>query len=222
MRIVKQYRSDTFFSETEKEQIAQAVKVAEAHTSGEIATMIVDESDRYREAELSGSLFLAASLALAVAAVTHHVTIWSYLPMVVLLYFPSRMLFRKFPAMKLPFAGKVRISEAVRIRAVRAFYEKGLYRTSHGTGILIFMSLLEHKVWILGDRGINERIAPASWQEMAEELARGIAAGKGCNALSGVILRCGTELSRHFPRQPDDINELRDQLLTEGGSNSKR
>jgi putative membrane protein len=82
------------------------------------------------------------------------------------------------------------------------------------------MSLLERKVWILGDRGINERIDPSSWGEMAGELAKGLAAGNGCDALCSVIIRCGSELSRHFPRQPDDTNELGDQLLTEGGSNS--
>lgn len=220
--MVRQQRSETFFSKHEQERIAQAVHSAEANTSGEIATMIVDESDRYREAELAGSLFLAALLALSITAVTHHVTIWSYLPMVVLLYLPILTLFRKFPAMKLPFAGKGRIEEAVRIRAVRAFYEKGLYRTRHETGILIFMSLLEHKVWILGDRGINDRIEPESWQDMAKELAGGIATGKGCDALCSVIARCGSELSRHFPRQPDDTNELRDQLLTERGASNER
>lgn len=212
---MKKYSSETFFSEAEQERIRQAVLNAEAITSGEIATMIVDESDRYREAELAGSLFLAATIALVAAVTTHHVTIWSYLPLVFLLSFPARFLFGKFPAMKLPFAGTGRIAEAVRLRAVRAFYEKGLYRTRHETGILIFMSLLEHKVWILGDRGINERIDPSSWQEMAGELARGIANGRGCDALCTVIDRCGLELSRHFPRQADDVNELGDDLLNE-------
>ena len=205
--------AERFFTDSEKERIRQAVQAAELSTAGEIATMIVDESDRYLESELAGSLFLAALLALAVAAATHHVTIWSYIPMVVILYLPSRLLFDKFPRLKIPFAGRARISDAVRLRAVRAFYEKGLYRTRHETGILIFMSLLEHKVWILGDRGINERIDPSSWEEMAAGLAKGIAEGKGCDALCSVIERCGSELSRHFPRRVDDVNELRDSLI---------
>jgi putative membrane protein len=76
------------------------------------------------------------------------------------------------------------------------------------------MSLLEHKVWILGDRGINARIEPSSWQEMAGDLAGGIADGRGCEALCAVIGRCGAELSRHFPRLADDINELGDSLIS--------
>lgn len=214
---MKQYRAETFFSESEQERISQAVREAEANTSGEIATMIVNESDRYREAALSGSLFLAASLALALAAVTHHVTIWSYIPMFFVFYLPCRLLFDRFPSLKLPFAGKARISDAVRIRAVRAFYEKGLYRTRNETGVLIFMSLLERKVWILGDRGINERIDQSSWKTMAADLAGGIADGRGCDALCSAIAGCGDELSRHFPRRRDDVNELDDRLITEGG-----
>lgn len=212
---MKQNRSEIFFSDRERERIALAVKSAETTTSGEIATMIVDDSDRYREAELAGSLFMAALVALAVAVATHHLTVWSYLPMFALFYLPARIIFRRFPALKLTFVSRGRVAEAVRIRAVRAFYEKGLYRTRHETGILIFMSLLERKVWILGDRGINARIDPASWQNMAGDLAAGVAAGKGCDALCDVIARCGDELSRHFPRRADDTNELRDELLTD-------
>jgi putative membrane protein len=210
---VKQCKAENFFTAAELERIRQAVNAAESHTSGEIATMIVAESDRYPEAEQAGSLFLAAFAGLVIAVATQHLSVWSYIPLVVLLYFPALVLFRKFPRLKLPFVARGRIAEAVRLRAVRAFYEKGLYRTRHETGILIFMSLAERKVWILGDRGINERIDPSSWEGMAVSLARGIAEGSGCDALCEVIGRCGAELSRHFPRQLDDVNELDDSLL---------
>lgn len=211
---MKQVQSDKFFTEDEQERIRKAVQAAEATTSGEIATMIVAESDPYREAELIGVLLSAATVALVIAVATAHVTIWSYLPMVVALYLFFRLLFPVLPRLKLRFTTAARISEAVRLRAVRGFYEKELYRTRHETGILIFMSLLEHKVWILGDRGINERIDPGSWHEMAGDLARGIAEGRGADALCSIIGRCGVELSRHFPRQFDDINELGDSLIT--------
>ncbi len=212
---MKRKSAETYFTSEEQERISRCVATAESGTSGEIAIMIVDESDRYREAELAGALFLSAFLALAAALLTSHVTIWSYLPMVILLLFPCRWLFRRIPRLKRPFAGQHRIAEAVRQRAVRAFFEKGLYRTRDETGILIFMSLLEQKVWILGDRGINELIDPAAWHGFAQELATGMAQGKGCDALCSMIGKCGAELSKHFPRCADDRNELSDQLLTE-------
>jgi len=211
---MKQSKTERFFSEPEQERIRQAVKSAESQSAGEIATMVVAESDPYREATLAGSLFVSSAAALASAVLLQHLSVWSYLPLLVVFTLPSWVLFRFFPRLRLPFAGKGRISEAVRQRAVRAFYEKGLYRTSHETGVLIFISLLERKVWILGDRGINERIAPAAWSSMARDLARGMAEDRCCDALCDTVARVGRELERHFPRLPDDRNELSDQVLT--------
>jgi len=208
-------RAEEFFAPQERERVRAAVAEAEGGTSGEIATMVVDASDSYREAEILGAVLLSGLLSVVVAVAIHHVTIWSYIPLVVFLYFPSRYLFRLVPRLKLPFAGRRRVAEAVQERAVRAFYEQGLYRTRQETGILIFISLLEHKVWILGDRGINEKIDPRFWQELAVRLAQGLREGRACEALCETVADCGAELSRHFPRRADDLNELRDEILTE-------
>lgn len=215
MQIMKQTNAEHFFSETEQGRICQAVESAESKSAGEIATMIVAESDPYREATLAGSLFVSSAAALASAVLLQHLSVWSYLPLQVVFILPSWLLFRFFPRLRLPFAGKGRISEAVRQRAVRAFYEKGLYRTSHETGVLIFISLLERKVWILGDRGISERIAPDAWSSMARDLALGMAEDRCCDALCDTVARVGRELEHHFPRIPDDRNELSDRVLTE-------
>lgn len=122
---MKKLKARTFFSEDEGDRIRQAVERAEADTSGEIATMVVDHSDSYREAEILGALSFAGLLGLILAVAIHHVTIWSYIPLVILFFIPARYLFRRFPHLKLPFAGRRRVVEAVRERAVRAFFEKG-------------------------------------------------------------------------------------------------
>jgi len=202
-----------FFSDAEKEMIRRAVADAEALSSGEIATMVVRESERYREAEQLGALLVAGLLAAVATVSLHHVTIWTYIPVVGLLYFPTLLLFRCFPRLKLSFVGRRRMAEAVRDRALRAFYEKGLYRTREETGILIFISTLERKVWILGDRGINSRIPPGSWQTLAGDLAAGLGSGRSADALCRVIAGCGSELARHFPRRVDDRNELPDEII---------
>ena len=203
-----------FFSAAEKEMIRQAVAEAELNSSGEIVTMVVAESERYREAEQLGALFAAGLLGMVAAVALRHVTIWTYIPVVLLLFFPLFTLFRRFPRLKLPFAGPRRQALAVRDRALSAFYERGLYRTREATGILIFISLLERKVWILGDRGINEKIPPGSWQALAAELAAGIRSGRPAESLCRVVAGCGSELARHFPRRADDRNELSDRIIT--------
>lgn len=202
-----------YFTPAEKEAIRQAVARAETTSSGEIATMVVSESDRYREAEALGALLLAGFIAVVVAVLLHHVTIWTYIPVVFLLYFPVLFFLRRFPRLKLSFVGPRRLAEAVSERALVAFYQQGLYRTRMETGILIFISLLEHKVWIVGDRGINEKIPPGYWKTLAERLAQGLKAGRGAEALCEVIAACGGELERHFPRRDDDRNELSNEII---------
>jgi putative membrane protein len=200
------------------------VERAEALTSGEIATMIVDQSDRYREAEVLGGVLVAGLAALVISVAAHYVTIlshipldmtiWSYVPLVFLLYFPARYLFIKFPHLKLPFIDTKRLMHAVRERAVRAFFEKRLYKTRDENGILIFISLLERKVWILDDRGIDRKIPFETWLALAREISAGIRGGRACEALCGVVEQCGKLLAEHFPKKPDDTNELTDELIT--------
>jgi len=234
---MKVKRASDFFSEEEKEKINNAVKAAESDTSGEIATMVVKASDSYREAETLGAILIAGLLSFVVEVLLEYYavnignndwnslrfsgmefllyggSIWTFIPMVFVLFLPVRYLFKIYPALKLPFAGKKRLEEAVRERAVRAFFEKRLYKTRDETGILIFISLLERKVWILGDRGVDKKISHSVWQGLVKELTRGIREGKACEALSNVIYLIGIELGRHFPKRSDDVNELSDELL---------
>ena len=148
-----------------------------------------------------GALFLAAGNALVVALAIHQETIWSFLPMVFVTYFPAWYLVLKFPRLKLAFISRRRFAEAVRDRAVLAFFEKRLHKTRHETGILIFISLFERRVWILGDRGINAKIPSDWWEKCALELAAGIREDRLCETLCAVIEKCGAELKRHFPSQ---------------------
>lgn len=234
---MKRTRSETFFSEEENSRIKAAIGAAESETSGEIVAMIVDRSDSYREAEILGATLTAALMAflleiaiqfaafrystagwgqggrLEAELILYGVSVWTYIPLVILLFFPLRYLFSRWEKLKLNFVGRKRIEEAVRERAVRAFYEKRLYRTRDETGILIFLSLLEHKVWILGDRGISKKIPHDQWKELARELAAGLKEGRACDALCKVISSCGEILADHFPKRPDDINELSDEVI---------
>jgi putative membrane protein len=205
--------SGDYFSPAEQDQIRCAVAAAEAETSGEIVPMVVDRSDSYREAETLGGVLLAGLVSLGCSLLSQHDTLWTYIPLVFLFFLPSRALFRKIPSLKLPLIGRERIAEAVRERAVRAFYDNGLFRTKGETGVLIFISLLERKVWILADRGIYRELPHEHWQTLALEVSAGIRDGRACAALCGVIAKSGAILAKHFPKCDYDLNELPDDLI---------
>jgi len=214
----------SYFNDDEKEKIRRAVETAEAGTSGEIATMIVYHSNSYPEAVVLGGILVAGLMALIISVSVHYaallshipldMTVWSFVPLVVLLYFPARSLFVRFPHLKLPFIAKARLMHAVRERAIRAFFEKRLYKTRNENGILIFISLMERNVWLLGDRGIDSKVSHGTWQTLARDISGGIAAGRACDALCAVIGKCGELQAEHFPKGPDDTNELPDELIT--------
>lgn len=199
-------------SSDQQAAIRAAVSKAESHTSGEIVPMVVPQSDDYREAAAQAATIIAAALALALALIIHDTSVWLFLPAAFVLYFPILTTVRRLALLKLAFTPAGRVQEAVRLRALQAFYEKGLHRTRDENGILIFISLLEHKVWILGDRGINAVIPPERWVSLTTALSSGIRQGQLTEALVGVIAEIGDVLRQHFPSRHDDVNELPDLL----------
>lgn len=220
-------RAKDFFGKAEKEQIKKSVNAAEKHTSGEIAVMLVDESDRYREAEIAGTVAIAGFAGTVVSLILdytiasswnlapdpHYTSIWFWIPATAVLLVPAWYLFRLFPHLKLALIGKRRVETAVRDRSLLSFYQKGLHRTKNQTGILVFISLLERKVRIMGDRGIHAKIGQAFWNARASELVKGIREGKALEVLTEVITKCGAELTTHFPCGPDNPDEVPDDVI---------
>lgn len=117
-----------------------------------------------------------------------------------------------------PFVKRALVSAEVmdrraRRRAGMAFLEEEIFATRDRTGILIFLSLFEHRVVILGDSGINARVEEADWQGIVDDLAAGIRAGRAAGALVEAIGRCGELLERKGVEiRPDDTDELADDL----------
>jgi putative membrane protein len=116
--------------------------------------------------------------------------------------------------MKKLFIGIRRKEEAVRRRAERAFFERGLYKTKKNTGVLFFLSLLERKIWILADKGIYEKMSQETLDHFAGDVSRGIREGRAYEVLSQAIEEVGVLLARYFPVTPDDTDELPDGVMT--------
>lgn len=130
-----------------------------------------------------------------------------------LLYVPARTLVATIPRLKRFFLNADQVEEEGEEAAITCFYQEGLYRTSAENGILIFISVFEHKVWVLADRGINEKIAPRQWLEIVEALSSGIKAGRRCESLCQAVQQIGELLAHHFPIGADDRNELHDLII---------
>lgn len=199
------HKAGKFFTKEERERIKETTCDVQSRTIGEIALMVVDSSDRYIEAEVIGGILLGSLLSLITAVLYFHASVWSYIPLSFLFFFPSRLLFIKVPLLKEVFIGAKRRHHAVRDRAERAFYEKELHRTKRNTGILFFLSLFERKVWVLADRGIHEKIGQETLNKFASVVSQGIREARAQDALCEAIKEAGELLARHFPKTPDEF-----------------
>ncbi|HIL80514.1 MAG TPA: hypothetical protein EYG54_04525 [Myxococcales bacterium] len=101
----------------------------------------------------------------------------------------------------------------VDLRAQIEFYELEMSQTLDRTGILLFVSLLEHRAVVLADRSIAKKIDAKIWQELVDLMTGGVKRGDLASGMAEAIQRCGELLSPHFPIADDDINELRDHLV---------
>jgi putative membrane protein len=208
-------KSERFFTEEEKERLKAVTREAESRTIGEIVVMVVDHSDHYIEAEVLGSVLLGSLLSLILTVLFFDSSLWFYIPVCFVFFFPCWLLFMKVDALKRLFIGIRRKEEAVRLRAERAFFERGLYRTKKNTGVLFFLSLLERKIWVLADKGIYEKVNQETLNRFAKEVSRAIKQGRACDALCQAIQEIGVYLAKHFPITPEDTNELPDEVMTE-------
>jgi uncharacterized membrane protein len=97
-------------------------------------------------------------------------------------------------------------------RAVALFERLGMHRTALRNGVLIYVAVADRRLAVIGDRGIHERVGAAYWQGLAATLSahfRDGRAGAGLLAALGDLERV---LAVHFPRRPDDRNELADDV----------
>ncbi len=207
--------AESFFTYEEKERIQQAVIAAEQNTSGQIVPMLVSASGHYAEVELGG---LCIGLVIGTFAALRWQDPWGSIHSQ--LFWPLGgallgLMLCAIPAIKRFFIPKARVDEAVHLHSLAAFTGHGLHHTKNHTGILILTSLLERRVVVLADRGINEKVAAGSWDEVVRIITDGLRARDACSAFCKAIERCGEILARHFPRSPDDKDELSDKLITE-------
>ncbi len=207
------------FSDDDLERIRQSVAQAETRTAGEIVPYVVRQSAPYDAAPwraASLGALLAGSLALAAAwlndgwgwgwlysswALALVMTGGGVAGAVATLLDPVRRL----------FAGASAMETSVHRRAALAFAEEEVFDTRDRTGILLFVSLFEHRIEVVGDKGINAKVEPGEWGEVVGRLRDGIRSRTLADGMVSAIELCGDLLHRRGVEiRDDDTDELPD------------
>ncbi|MEO6872372.1 MAG: TPM domain-containing protein [Chthoniobacterales bacterium] len=99
------------------------------------------------------------------------------------------------------------------VAAARTQFEKlGMTATRQRNGVLIFVAPRSQKFAVIGDEGIHQRCGDGFWQHLVDAMALHFRAENFTDAVVHAIERIGELLSEHFPRLPDDKNELPDAV----------
>lgn len=211
------------FSDAERERIRRAVQQAELVTRGEIVPMIVPASALYREAGYRTGLILALlTLALLLTIEIYwlpwgwHAGNAGWLLLAVVAAYGLGQGLGRVPSVIRFVTSRERLAHKVTLCAEQAFYKHGLHHTQGHTGVLIFVSLLERRVHVLADKGINDRVPAGTWDGLVNGIIDGIRMGQATDAICEAIAKCGALLAQVSPAgSGDNPNELPDTLIQE-------
>lgn len=218
-------------SEADHNRISAAVSVAEGGTAGEIVTIVTDRSDGYWDVALAWSALIAATALLALSLAPAF-----YLGLIDRLsgawaneWTPGEIFALALGVATLKFLGMLALqlwqplkfwliprpvkARRVLARAITCF-KVGAERRTHGrTGILIYLSMREHRAELVADAAIASIVSPEVWGEAMAAMLVEIKAGRLADGMVAAIERVGAVLAEHFPRHENDVNELPDRLI---------
>lgn len=225
MTIMK--KATELFSEEEVRSIEAAIGEVETSTSAEVVPVVASASGRYDRAEdMFGFLLCLLVLGCAwgwLQGLTPAADTWGGAPalgltlavavaILAVSFFIGMALASHFPVLRLPLIAGREMQEEVERRARESFQRLKIRKTENATGILIYVSLYEQMVHVVGDDTIDAKLSREDWTSVCEIIVSGFKAGRPAEGMRSGILRCGELLARHFPIQPGDANELVDTL----------
>ena len=118
--------------------------------------------------------------------------------------------------LRLLVCDKEDVDEEVMQKAQGVFISEEVFATKDRTGILIFISQLEHKVVVLGDKGINAKINQSDWENILQTVISGIKTNTVTSKLVEAIKMCeNLLLENDFNVKNDDVDELSNHVRIE-------
>lgn len=215
------------FTAEDRAAIARAVSEAEKGTAGEIVPVVASTSDRYERAEDTFGLWLAITAISIVWTAVQGIrpsqedweegwemalTLLPILGILVAAWVAGVWLASRFPALKRLAASKGVMRARVEQRAAHGFHLFHVGRTKGDTGIVLYVSLFERMVCVRADPAVSQKVDPSEWKAICEAMMAALRDGRHREAFVEAIAKCGALLARHFPVQPGDRNELRNEL----------
>jgi putative membrane protein len=211
-------------------KVSAAIAAAEAKSDGEIIAIAADQSDAYHDVGLHYAV-LVLFLVLAFFAIwPHQLELWwtrlmgwtaepslrqllTLLLGFALLKFLTVLFILKWRPLRMLLTPGSTKTRRVRRRAVMLFKTGAERRTIGRTGILIYLSMAEHRAEIVGDEAITAVTTPETWGEAMAALIKDVKDGRPGDGIVAAVGLIGEVLATHFPKTSEDSNEIPDKLI---------
>lgn len=201
-----------FLNETDLQRIEEAVQRVEQTTKGELVTVIARQSDAYDAFPyLWAALFTLAGSAIAFLVfpgIETKTLIAGQLGAFVLL-----LLFLSLSKIRTTLVPKsIKNLRASRV-AREQFFTQSVFDTADRSGVLIFVSVAEHYVEIIADKGVSQHIDNAQWQKVIDQFVGDVKAGRTADGFITAIDACGDLMAAPYPADGDNPNQLPNRLI---------
>lgn len=212
---------NSYISKEQIKKVEAAIAKAESKTSAEIVTVVVKKSSTTDHVQFLLIFIILAFNLIIVNTILPYVHFLDqyYTPTMsasFILSFALALLLKNSHFIQRILTSKKDQIEQVQQSALLTFYQSDIKKTTDATGVLIYVSLMEHRVIVLADKAINDNLPEDIWQESVDIIIKEI---KNKNLSNGLVLsidKMSLFLSKHFPVSKDDVNELPDHLILKG------
>jgi len=195
-------------SEADKARVAEAIRIAESKTTGEIFCVVARQASGYGLVPIAWAAALALLMPLPVIYLTDLSSEVIYA--IQLATFIVAALVLSLPALRFHIVPRRAKHDRAHEAAMRQFLAQGLDHTANRTGVLIFASAAERYAEIIADTGINQKVTPDVWHDAMAALIAGIKQDRPADGFVAAIEKCGAVLAQHFPlpggeKNPDEL-----------------
>lgn len=215
-----------FIKPEERQTIASAIAAAEKQTSAEIVCAVATESSRYdREESIVGLLGAIAALILlnltAAGETTgagswtraHSLSLTEQAAAVVVGFILGSMVASRWPALRRLLSSSDTLARECARAAVVVFGQRRLASTRSRSGLLIYVSLAERRVVVLGDDCVTKAAGQALLDRLRDLAVDRLRAGRRLETFVDSIQAATRELAAKMPPNPVNPDELSNELV---------
>lgn len=98
-------------------------------------------------------------------------------------------------------------------RTFAVFQQLEMDQTQARNAVLIYIAYKDHCCALIGDVGIHQYVGDDFWQQQYQQMSSHFVEKRYTQGVIAAIQNIGVELAKHFPIQPDDINELPNEVV---------